>query len=104
MYGGPVQKTPGGAIASLVLGIVGIVLTFFSGGICAIVVPITSIIGIVLGVKARGTIKKNPREFKGGGMAMAGIIINAILLVLGILGILFWVLYMVLYLGFLFSV
>ncbi|MBW2981250.1 DUF4190 domain-containing protein [Candidatus Woesearchaeota archaeon] len=68
------------AIASLVCGL----LFWFSipGFIC-------SVLAIIFGVMQLNKIKKKPKEFGGKGMAIAG-------LVLGIVGIIFWLLTLIL--------
>ena len=63
------------AIASLVLGIVSLVLSFFGLGIISV---FTAIIGIILGVLGR----KDPEK---KGMATAGLVCSIIALVLGII-------------------
>ncbi|SFF77665.1 MULTISPECIES: hypothetical protein [unclassified Curtobacterium] len=80
----PAANTPGAApagtggglaIASLVLGIVGVV-----GGIfLAIIGVIAGIIGLVLGILAR-------RRASGRGIVLGGIILSAIAIVIGIVG------------------
>ena len=62
------------AIASLVLGIISLVLSFFGLGMISV---FTVIIGIILGVLGR----KDPEK---KGMATAGLICSIIALVLGI--------------------
>ena len=69
------------AIASLVLGIVSILLIL--SGLGAPVALVTSIIGIVLGSMSR---KKQP---EGNGMATAGIVCSIISLVIALLGLVF---------------
>lgn len=63
------------AIASLVLGIISLVLSFFGLGMISV---ITSIIGIILGVLGRKDTEKK-------GMATAGLVCSIIALVLGII-------------------
>ena len=62
------------AIASLVLGIISLVLSFFGLGMISV---FTVIIGIILGVLGR----KDPEK---KGMATAGLVCSIIALVLGI--------------------
>jgi uncharacterized membrane protein YvbJ len=78
-------KTSGFAVASLVLGIIGI---FF--GLC-------SILAIIFGGMALSQISKNP-ELKGKGQAVAGLVLGIVVVALGIIvtiiliiaGISFW--------------
>ena len=74
------QQTPGNAIASLVLGILGLVL-------CPI---ICSVLAIVFGQQARGQIERDP-NLTGAGLAQAGYIMGIVGLVLYGLLILFWI-------------
>jgi hypothetical protein len=59
--------TSGKAIASLVLGI----CSFCTVGI-------TGIIGLILGIAALGSIKREPARIKGSGLAIAGIIVSCV--------------------------
>jgi uncharacterized membrane protein len=63
----PQKTTNGMAIASFVLGIVGL-------GTCSV----TSILGLILGIVALSQLKKNPNE-TGKGLAIAGIIISSLI-------------------------
>jgi Domain of unknown function (DUF4190) len=78
-YGAPPPSRPtnGMAVASLVLGIIGLVS-------CGL----TSIIGAILGHVAINRIKRTGEE--GQGMAMAGLITSYIAIVLWVLGWLIW--------------
>jgi hypothetical protein len=78
-------KTSGMAVASLVLGITGLVIIPF----------ITSILAIIFGVIGLGQIKRSNGAITGKGMAVAG-------LILGIIGIVFTILIVVL-IGYSFS-
>ena len=64
------------AIGSLVLGIVGVVVGFF----VAFVGIIAGVVGLILGIIAR-------RRGLNRGMVLAGIILSAIAIVIGIIGI-----------------
>ena len=63
------------AIASLVLGIISLVLSFFGLGMISV---FTAIIGIILGVLGR----KDPEK---KGMATAGLVCSIIALVIGVI-------------------
>ena len=74
MYGEPAYsqpKTEGTAIASLVLGIVGLIG-------CAIVAPV---LAIILGTQAKNKIRQNP-SLQGAGLAQAGFVLGIVGLVL----------------------
>lgn len=66
------EKTSGMAIASLVLGVVG-----FCG--------ITAILGLILGIAAQVKIRKSGGRLKGGGLAIAGIVLSAFMLLVSLL-------------------
>jgi hypothetical protein len=77
--GAPYQQdhpSKGAAVASLVLGIISLVVAWFGWG--AIVAIIMSIIGIVLGINAR----KQLLPEQGRGMATAGLVCSIIALAL----------------------
>lgn len=78
------MRNDGNAIASMVLGIISLVLLFLPGiGWFGI---ITAIVGLVLGINSKNRIKANPNELGGMGMASAGVVTNIVALVLVILG------------------
>lgn len=75
------MKNSGIAIASMVLGIVGIIFAFaipFVGLICAI-------LALVLGIVGRSQITNSNGQIAGGGMAVAGIVLGAVVLLLSII-------------------
>ncbi|WDC84329.1 DUF4190 domain-containing protein [Caloramator sp. mosi_1] len=78
------MKNDGFAVASMVLGIISLVMLFipFIGwlGIA------TAIVGLILGINAKNRIKANPQELGGMGMASAGVIMNIVALALIVLG------------------
>jgi len=81
MMGGQPKFTPL-AIISMVLGILSIpacCCNFFGAPF--------SIAGLVLGILAMGKIRSNPQMFKGGGMAIAGIVCSAVGLLLDLVAI-----------------
>jgi hypothetical protein len=61
------QKTPGNAVAALVLGILGLVL-------CPI---ICSVLAIIFGQQARQEIERDP-SLTGGGLATAGFVMGIV--------------------------
>ncbi|MHB0866646.1 MAG: DUF4234 domain-containing protein [Thermoleophilia bacterium] len=70
----PADKAGGLALAATILSILGL---FCCG--------LTSIVGIILGVIELGRIKKGESSAKGRGLAMAGVVVGAIVVVLYIL-------------------
>jgi len=76
------QRMSGMSIASMVCGIVGIVVSclFWPVGI------VLAIVAVILGILGLNEIKKQP-EIGGRGMAITGIVLGGISLVLAILGI-----------------
>ena len=68
-----IQQKNGLSITTLVLGILSLVLGF-----------LTAIPGIIVGHIARSKAKKNPLEYGGSGMALAGLIISYAVILLTI--------------------
>lgn len=66
-------KKTGMAMASLVLGIIG----FFTAGLLGI----GAVIGIILGAVSLQRVSKNPSEYGGKGLSIAGIALNCLSLV-----------------------
>jgi hypothetical protein len=60
------QKNSGKAVASLVLGIIGLVCVFF--GVYAWIGVIVAVVGLVLGVLAK---KEQPSKFASAGVIMS---------------------------------
>ncbi len=81
MGAGGARRTDGQAVASLVLGIAGIV-------VCPLV---CSIIAIILGGQAKKRIAADP-TLEGDGMAKAGVILGWIGVGLGAVGLIFFIL------------
>lgn len=73
-------RTDSTAVASLVLGIAGIVIT--------VLAPILGPVALVLGVKAKKRIAESGGAVEGAGIAQAGYILGVIATVIGALGIL----------------
>ncbi|AMP20366.1 hypothetical protein AZF37_03560 [endosymbiont 'TC1' of Trimyema compressum] len=76
------QSNKGLAIASLVLGIIGILTSFFCMCFMPFIAPFLGIPGLVLGIIG---IRK-----KEGGMAIAGTILSSITLILSLIFLMFW--------------
>lgn len=74
------QRTPGNAVAALVLGIVGLVL-------CPI---ICSVLAIIFGQQAKGQIERDP-NLTGAGLAQAGYIMGIVGLALVGVAVVFWI-------------
>lgn len=72
-------KTNGMSIASLVLGLVGVPL-------CFLFVP--SLLAVIFGIVGLNQIKSDPNQ-RGRGMAIAGIVLGAVMLVLVVLALVF---------------
>lgn len=64
-------KTSGMAIASLVLGILGIVT-------CGITVLLSAPVGLILGIVAMNRIGKSAGQLRGKGLALAGVIMSSL--------------------------
>ena len=81
---GPVAppKNSGLAIASLVCGILGLVL-------CGSM--ILSILAVAFGAISRGQIRNSGGQLQGEGMALAGLILGIVGVVVGVIGLLTWV-------------
>jgi hypothetical protein len=70
------------AITSMVLGILSI-----PSCCCVFVGSPMAVAGLVLGIIAMGKVKASPQQFKGGGMAIAGIVCASVALLLDLLAI-----------------
>lgn len=77
----PVKNSPF-AVASLVLGLVGIVVTCFLGQVGEIIGAVLSIAAIVFTIKSKKDIAGSEGRLKGKGMATAGLVLSIISLVL----------------------
>lgn len=75
------MKNDGMAIASMVLGIVGIVF-FWVPWLC---IP-CAIVGLILGAVSKRRIAEANGQLGGGGMAVTGIVLSIIALALYVLG------------------
>jgi hypothetical protein len=78
-YGAP-PRTEGLAVASLVLGIVGLVG-------CLVVAPV---LAIIFGLQAKAKISQNPSALQGAGMAQAGFVLGIIGCALDVVYIAWW--------------
>jgi len=82
------MKNSGLAVASLVLGIVAVVVVLLFGVFFGWISAICAIVGLILGIVAKGQIKSSNGQIGGNGMALAGIILS-------VAGLLLWILSMV---------
>lgn len=80
------MKNSGLAVASLVLGLVGIVFDFIPG--LNYVALVCAIVGLILGIVARNQIANSNGQIGGKGMATAGIVLSIIVLAFFVLGML----------------
>jgi hypothetical protein len=81
MMGGP--KTSPLAITSMILGILSIPMCC-----CQFVSAPMAIAALVLGIIGMGKIRGNPQMYKGGGMAIAGIVCGGIGIIMSLIGLL----------------
>ncbi|HKU74412.1 MAG TPA: DUF4190 domain-containing protein [Pyrinomonadaceae bacterium] len=79
---GPSQNL---AMASMIVGLSGILLSWCFG-------PVPGIVALVLGLVALSQIKKSPEKYSGKNMAIAGIVIGAVNIAFYILLVIFWIL------------
>lgn len=70
------KKNAGLAVASLIVGIISFLTLSFLG--------IGAITGIVLGIAALSKIRKNPAQYGGQGMAIAGLITSALSIMIAV--------------------
>lgn len=77
-YGGPAQvpqKTNGLSVASLVLSLVGVIPCFWG-------FQVPGLLGVIFGFIGRSQVKRSNGAQKGGGLALAGLIVGLVLLAL----------------------
>jgi Domain of unknown function (DUF4190) len=77
------------AVASLILGIISITFGWICGG------PIVGLVAVVLGSVALTQIKKNPQQYTGKPIAIAGVITGGIALLVNLAFMVFWILMMI---------
>lgn len=80
-------KTNGLAVASLICALVGLF----------IYIGLLQILALIFGLIAKGQIKRTGEG--GSGMATAGIVISAIMLGLGLVGVVIWIIFIVVFAG-----
>ena len=85
MYPRTPAASQGLALASMITGLAGILLSWCFG-------PIPGIVALVLGFVALSQIKKSPEKYSGKGMAITGIVVGALTIAFYILLLIFWVL------------
>jgi hypothetical protein len=72
-------------VTSLIFGLISITFGWICGG------PIFALIAVVLGVVALSLIKKNPQQYTGKPIALAGLITGGIALLINLAIIAFWI-------------
>jgi hypothetical protein len=84
----PYPRTPapsqGLAMASMIVGLAGILLSWCFG-------PVPAIVALVLGLVALSQIKKAPEKFSGKGMAITGIVVGALTIAFYVLLVIGWI-------------
>ena len=76
------KRTSGMAIASFVLGVIGIV-SWWMGGF------VISILAIIFGIIGLREVKRAPDEVTGYGLALAGFILGVVTLAMGVMAMIF---------------
>jgi hypothetical protein len=86
-YGQPMALPDApGSLVSMILGIVGLVLSFlFCCGFFAVVPAGLGIAALILGFQARGKLAAAPGQYGGSGKALAGIITGGIAVALAVI-------------------
>ena len=85
---GPANQQQSLAVASLILGLVSITFGWICGG------PFFALLAVVLGIVALMQNKKDPIRYGGKGLAMIGTILGALVLVIYVVLMAFWVIMM----------
>ena len=85
---GPANQQQSLAVASLILGLVSITFGWICGG------PFFALLAVVLGIVALMQNKKDPIRYGGKGLAMIGTILGALVLVIYLVLMAFWVIMM----------
>lgn len=75
-YPSPAPQTNGMAVASMVLGIVGLVT------LCGCIGFVLAVVALVLGIVSYGSIRNSHGRQSGSGMAIAGMVMGAVPIVL----------------------
>ena len=79
------QKTSGMAIAALVVGIVSCCIWVVFIPVGPFLAVISGIVALVLGILAVRQVNRDPVTLKGRGLAVTGIVLGAIMVVIGLL-------------------
>ena len=77
------KRTSGMAIASFVLGIVGII-SWWMGGF------VISILAVIFGIIGLREVKRSPDQVTGYGLALAGFILGVVTLAISVIAMVFW--------------
>lgn len=85
VYPGTSAPSQSLAMASMIVGLGGILLSWCFG-------PVPGIVALVLGLVALSQIKKSPEKYTGRGMAITGIVVGALTIAFYILLVIGWIL------------
>ncbi|MGI8732904.1 MAG: DUF4190 domain-containing protein [Pyrinomonadaceae bacterium] len=86
---GPANQQQTLAVASMILGLVGITFGWICGG------PFFALLALILGIVALMQIKKDPLRFGGKPMAVIGVILGALVLAIYLVFMAIWAIMMI---------
>ena len=85
---GPTNKQQSLAVASLILGLIGITFGWICGG------PFFALLAVVLGIVALMQVRKDPNRYSGKSMALIGTILGALVIAIYVVLMAIWLIMM----------